>query len=34
MRTAHRILIWAAILFFGFVSFLILDEYFSWHVLS
>jgi hypothetical protein len=31
---AHRILIWAAIVFFALVTFLILDSYFSWGILS
>jgi hypothetical protein len=34
MRTANRVLIWAAIVFFAFVTFLILDSYFDWNVLS
>jgi hypothetical protein len=34
MRTANRVLIWAAIVFFAAVTFLILDEYFKWGVLS
>jgi hypothetical protein len=34
MRTANRVLIWAAIVFFALVTFLILDEYFNWGILS
>jgi hypothetical protein len=34
MRTAHRILIWTAIVFFALVTFLILDEYWNWGILS
>lgn len=34
MRTAHRILIWAAIVFFALVTFLILDSALDWNILS
>jgi hypothetical protein len=31
---AHRVLIWSAIVFFAVVTFLILDTYFEWGILS
>lgn len=34
MRTANRVLIWVAIVFFAFVSFLILDTALGWGILS